>query len=127
MFKFVTIYRRVDDEAALETFFSSTHLPLAEQLPGLLKSEVSRIEGKPGGESRFHLMYELYFEADIWFRRAMATPIGVQLIEALKPWADAGVITWFFTTAYEEETAARRAFFDPQAVGYVAPPTDEEE
>ena len=62
MFKFVTIYRRVDDDNALEMFFSSTHLPLAEQLPGLLKSEVSRISGKPGGPSRYHLMYELYFE-----------------------------------------------------------------
>ena len=48
MFKFVTIYRRVDDDSALESFFSSTHLPLAEQLPGLLKSEVSRVSGRPG-------------------------------------------------------------------------------
>ena len=51
MFKFVTIYRRVDDMVALEEFFSGTHLPLAEQLPGLLRSEVGRIRGKPGGNS----------------------------------------------------------------------------
>lgn len=127
MFKFTTIYRRVDDEAALEAFFASTHLPLAEKLPGLIKSEVSRISGKPGGESRFHLMYELYFESDIWFQRALMTPAGLELMTALQPWADAKVISWFFATAYEEETAVRSAFFDPQAAGYLPPRPDEEE
>ena len=127
MYKFTAIYRRVDDEPTLENFFSGTHLPRAEKLPGLLKSEVSRIERKPGGESRFYLMYELYFESDIWFQRAMATPQGVQLIQALRPWADAKILTWFFATSFEEETVARSAFFNAKTAGYVAPPHDEEE
>ncbi len=127
MFKFVTIYRRVDDENALETFFSGTHMPLSEKLPGLLKSEVSRVNGKPGGESRFHLMYELYFEEKIWFERALFTPAGIELMTALQPWVEAKVITWYFATAYEAETAMHSAFFDATAAGYVAPPQDEEE
>lgn len=121
MFKFVTLYRRVDDETALENFFSGTHLPLSEQLPGLLKSEVSRITDKPGGESRFHLMYELYFESRLWFERAMATPAGVQLIEALMPWANAKALTWFFSDAYEQENPMRSAFFNSQEAGYLPP------
>jgi hypothetical protein len=56
MFKFVTMYRKVDDELALESFFAETHLQLAEKLPGMVKSEVGRITGKPGGQSRFHLI-----------------------------------------------------------------------
>ncbi|MCA9971047.1 MAG: EthD family reductase [Anaerolineales bacterium] len=126
MFKFVTIYRRVDDDDALETFFSTTHLPLAEKLHGLLKSEVSRIEGKPGGESRYHLMYELYFEGQEWFERALMTETGIRLMQALKPWADAKLVTWFYSTAYEEATATRRQFFDAEAIGYVAPFEEEE-
>ncbi|MEM7111678.1 MAG: EthD family reductase [Chloroflexota bacterium] len=102
MFKFTTIYRRVDDENTLETFFSETHLPLAEQLPELLKSEVSRIEGKPGGQSRFHLMYELYFADEHAYRRSMVSEIGVQLIQALKPWGDAKLLTWFYADSFEE-------------------------
>ena len=35
MFKFVVIYYRVDDDALLEDFYSSTHMVLTEQLPGL--------------------------------------------------------------------------------------------
>lgn len=102
MFKFVTIYRRVDDPDSLETFFSETHLPLAESLPNLVKRELSRVNRKPGGESRFHLMFELYFESEAHFQDAMLTETGVQLIEALMPWAEAKIITWFFTETFEE-------------------------
>lgn len=103
MYKFVTIYRRVDDEQALEQFFSQTHLPLAEQLPGLARREVSRIAHKPGGESRYHLMFELYFTSKVSFEAAMASPTGIQLIEALMPWAEAKIITWFFADAFTED------------------------
>ena len=103
MYKFVAIYRRVDDETLLEEFFNQTHLPLAEQLPGLVRREVSRVSHKPGGESRFHLMFELYFQSKVSFEAAMATPIGVQLIEALMPWAEARIITWFFADAFTED------------------------
>lgn len=86
----------------METFFSHTHLPLAEQLPNLLKREVSRVTHKPGGESRFHLMFELYFESEEHFREAMMSSVGVQLVQALKPWADKRIITWFYAGTFEE-------------------------
>jgi uncharacterized protein (TIGR02118 family) len=112
MFKFVTIYRRVDNEDVLEKFFAGTHLKLSEQLPGLIKSEVSRVNGKPGGESRFHLMYELYFESADSFETAIATPVGIKLIQALKHWADVKIVTWFFSESFEEETARAEAHHD---------------
>ena len=107
MFKFVTIYRRVDDENALEDFFSNTHLQLAEQLPGLLKSEVSRVAGRPGGESRFHLMYELYFDSDKVFFRDLASEPGQRLMTALKVWGDAKLLTWFYAESFEEAAVDR--------------------
>lgn len=102
MFKFTTIYRRVDDEAALEKFFSTIHLPLAEKLSFLLKREVCRISHKPGGQSRFLLMFELYFESEEDFQQAMATPTGIELIQSLQPWAENKLITWFYSEAFEE-------------------------
>lgn len=102
MYKFVTIYRKVDDEAKLETFFSGTHLPLAEALPNLRRREVSRISRKPGGQSRYHLMLELYFEDEMAFQTAVVSETGVQLIQALKPWAEANIITWFFAESFAE-------------------------
>jgi len=109
VFKFVTLYRRVDDEVQLEEFFSGTHLPLAEQLPGLLKSEVSRVTGKPGGASRFHLMYELYFASEAQFEAALQSTPGVELMLALKPWEEARLISWFYSHAFAEEARPRQA------------------
>ena len=106
MFKLVTLYRRVDDDNALEAFFSSTHLPLAEQLPGLQKSEVSRISGKPGGESRYHMMYELYFESREAYQKAMVSEPGLALLQALTPWWQNKIVTWFYAESYEEDAVA---------------------
>ena len=107
MFKFVTIYRVVDDPQAVEKLFSETHLPAAEKLPGLRKSEVSRITGQPGGRSRFVLMYELYFNSKLDFERAFYTEAGKIIIEALRPWAEAGLLTWFFAESFEEAPPAK--------------------
>lgn len=115
MYKLVTIYRRVDDEAALEKFFSETHLPLAEQLAGLVKSEVSRVTGKPGGESRFHLMYELYFASREAYQQAMVSETGLLLIQALTPWWQAKIIDWFYAESFEEEAGARVPAVDAEA------------
>ena len=103
MYKLTALYRQVDKPDTLEEFFSITHLPLAEQLPGLIKSEVSRVNHKPGGQSRFILMYELYFESEKALQAAFATAPGMQLIQALQPWDKAKILTWFYADVYEEE------------------------
>jgi len=102
MFKLVTLYRRVDDEAKLEEFFANTHLQLAEQLPGLLKSELSRVSGTPDGNSRFHITYELYFDDVKAFEDSVTGEVGRELIAALRPWREAGIITWYYSEAWEE-------------------------
>ncbi len=114
MHKLTTIYKQVDDPDLLDQFFSSTHLPLAEQLPGLLKSEVSRITHKPGGQSRFFMMYELYFESGEVLQDAFASPIGLQLIQALQPWAKAKIITWFYADIFEEEAGLWRTPYESE-------------
>jgi uncharacterized protein (TIGR02118 family) len=106
MFKFVTLYRQVDDEIALDEFFSGTHLPLAERLPGLVRRELSRVRGKPGGPSRYYLMFELYFDSAADFYGALESPTGQQLMAALVDWDTAGLLTWFYADTYEEAVAA---------------------
>ena len=108
MFKFVCIYRQVDDPSVLDDFFSSTHLQLAEQLPGLVRTELNRVAGKPGGQSRFYLMYSLYFGNDKVFEHALASQPGQQLMAALKPWADEKLISWFYSDAAEQNMLAQK-------------------
>ncbi len=111
MFKLTTLYRQVDDFEKLDNFFHNTHLQLAEQLPGLLKSEVTRINGKPGSlQSRFHLMYELYFESEEAYMEAFATETGLALVQALISWAEAKLITWFYGETFEETAEERERY-----------------
>jgi uncharacterized protein (TIGR02118 family) len=107
MFKFVMMYRKVDDEPALEAFFSETHRQLAEKLPGLVKTEVGRVSGKPGGQSRFHLVYELYFATQGDFYAALASQPGRSLMAALTEWADAKLITWYYADCFEETAVSQ--------------------
>lgn len=102
MHKFVVVYYRVDDETALEHFYSTTHLPLLEQLPGLVKLEVSRVLGQPTGQSRFHLMVEAYFENENAQRLALLTPAGLQMMDALRVWADAKLLIWYYADSFAE-------------------------
>ncbi len=102
MYKFTTLYRQVDDLDILDAFFSNVHLQLAEQLPGLVKTEISRVMGKPAGESRFYLTYELYFESKTAFEDAMKSKPGVQLMMNLAPWAQKRLVTWFYSESFEE-------------------------
>lgn len=102
MFQFTTLYYLVDDQDTLETFFSHTHLQLAEKLPGIVKSELSRISGQPGGKSRFHMAYSLYFATEESFYLSMASEPGVELMKALLPWAEAKLIVWYYADAYEK-------------------------
>jgi hypothetical protein len=57
---------------------------------------------KPGGHSRFHLMLELYFDDETAFQKAVVSETGVRLIQALTPWAEAKIITWFFAESFAE-------------------------
>lgn len=102
MYKFVVVYYRVDDEATLEDFYMGTHLPLVEQLPGLVKLEVSRVSGQPTGQSRFHLMVEAYFANDNAMRQALISPTGLQMMDALRVWADAKLLVWYYADSFEE-------------------------
>lgn len=102
-FKFVTLYRQVDDVDALETFFSTVHLRLGEQLAGLRRVETSRMKGKPGGNSRFYMSVELYFDSVTAFEQSLASDGGIELMQALKTWYDAKLITWYYAEVWEED------------------------
>jgi uncharacterized protein (TIGR02118 family) len=102
VFKFTILYYRVDDQEKFESFFSSTNVPLAEQLPSIVKIEVDRIVGKPGGRSRFHLAYSLYFATQESFNLAISSEAGLNFLGALRPWSDAGLLVWYYADVTDE-------------------------
>ena len=62
MVKLVALFKKPADVDAFEKHYTEIHTPLAQKMPGLRKLEVSRFTGSPGGEPKFYLMAEMYFE-----------------------------------------------------------------
>jgi uncharacterized protein (TIGR02118 family) len=61
MTKFVALFKKPGEAEEFDKYFATEVTPLLKKLPGLQKLETTRIQGAPFGDSKFHLMAELYF------------------------------------------------------------------
>ena len=62
MVKLVVRYKKPADVDAFEKHCREIHTPLVKKMPGLQKFELSHMTGSPGGEPKFYMMAELYFD-----------------------------------------------------------------
>ncbi len=76
MVKLVAMYRKPADVSAFEAHYKEIHTPLARKMPGLKKMEVAHFTGSPGGEPKFYMMAELYFDNKESMMSAMGSPEG---------------------------------------------------
>jgi uncharacterized protein (TIGR02118 family) len=84
-----------------EERFSNQFLPQAEQLPGLRRTEVTRILGAPGTTERgYYLEYEWYFDDLETLEAAMTSPAGQQLARQVETFGRDQVIL-FYGEVYE--------------------------
>jgi len=74
--KLVILYKKPADVNAFETHYRETHLPLARKMPGMRKLEVSHVTGSPGGEPKFYMMAEVYFDDKEAMMAALGSPEG---------------------------------------------------
>jgi len=76
MVKLIALYRKPADVAAFEQHYREVHTPLAKKMPGLRKLEVARCFGSPGGEPKFYLVAEMYFDNKDALMAALGSPEG---------------------------------------------------
>lgn len=76
MVKLVALYKKPADVAAFEKHYTEVHAPLAKKMPGLRRMEVCRFTGAPGGEPKFYLMAEMYFDDKSAMMMALGSPEG---------------------------------------------------
>jgi uncharacterized protein (TIGR02118 family) len=74
MVKLVAIYSIPENMEEFNQHYFETHAPLAKEVPGLIKLEVSKVYGAPMGESNLHLIAEMYFENKEALTEAMNSP-----------------------------------------------------
>ncbi len=60
--KLTVLYTQPDDPAAFDEHYLGVHVPLVHKIPGLERSETSKITtALDGGEQTYYRMAELYF------------------------------------------------------------------
>lgn len=74
MIRVTVLYDQPDDPAAFDKYYSETHIPLAKQLPGLLRYTVSR----GLRDKQYYLVAELDFESQEAVGAAFGSEIGKQ-------------------------------------------------
>jgi len=75
--KLVVLYTDPDDADAFEQHYNGTHMPLVNQIPGLLRAETGVVGAAiDGGGKTYHRITDLYFADDAALQAAFATGEG---------------------------------------------------
>lgn len=73
MKKMVVLYKAPQDPEAFMAYYREKHLPLVAKIPGLVRSEITRLDRTLMGDGYF-LMAEMFFADGDSFRAAMKSP-----------------------------------------------------
>ena len=95
MIKLVALYRRPPDHVAFDSHYDTVHIPLVREYPGLVRLEVTRITGAPIGDTKYHLMAEMYFADKAAMDAALASREGKVVARDLMGFA-ADLVTVFY-------------------------------
>jgi uncharacterized protein (TIGR02118 family) len=78
MIKYIALYQPPADPEAFDQAYFSSHKPLIDKVPGLIRQEIAKVARVfvPGmlGEAQPYLIAELYFESKDAMKAAFASP-----------------------------------------------------
>lgn len=78
MIKYIALYKKPANPEGFDEKYFSTHLPIADSVPGLVRAEVAKVQRVflAGflGDTELHLIAELYFESAESMKAAFKTP-----------------------------------------------------
>ena len=112
MYKLTILFRQPRDPAQFDKDWTEKFVPAADEMPGVLRIEVSHIDGGPTGPAEYHKMHEFYFADRTAMDNAMHSQKGVLAGNALQAIAP-GLYTLLFADVSED--IVRPAGFPPEA------------
>lgn len=99
MAKLVVLYKTPADPAAFDAYYESTHVPIAKQIPGLVRYEISTGEvSTPQGAAPYHLVAVLTFDSLAALHAGLGSPEGQAAAGDLGHFAQAGAELLLFET-----------------------------
>jgi uncharacterized protein (TIGR02118 family) len=92
MARLLVLYKRPTDVAAFDSYYFETHVPIAKQIPGLRKYEVSQGPvATPAGASDVHLIATLHFDDLAAIQHAFSSAEGRAAAKDVQKFATGGV------------------------------------
>jgi uncharacterized protein (TIGR02118 family) len=92
MFKATVLYSNPENPEAFDRYYAETHLPIAHQIPGLIKLEQTHLlPGPDGSKPAYHMMAELYFAGPGELQNAFGSREGQAATADLANFASGGV------------------------------------
>lgn len=102
----IALYKKPADTKAFDDHYFSTHIPLANTIPGLSRCEISNGPvGTPQGDSSYHLVAMLGFDSLEALQQGLASPEGQATAADLGNFAQAGVELLVFDTKDARSTS----------------------
>lgn len=87
MVKLIAYYKEPEDKDAFEKKYFEEHIPLANKMPGLLKTEIYRLKNLMGDGSKFYMQTEMSFENKDALNSAMSSAEGKEAAKNLMSFA----------------------------------------
>ena len=101
MKKLIALYRAPADADVFMAHYRTTHLPLVEKIPGLVRAELTRIDRTLMGEQGNFLLVEMIFADAESFKAAMKSPENAATGADLANFAQ-GLVTVMTGTVIED-------------------------
>ncbi|MFD1019202.1 EthD family reductase [Thalassobacillus hwangdonensis] len=77
MVKLIALYKHPENKEKFDEHYFNTHAPITAEIPGLKEMKVTRVTGSPmGGEGKYYLMCEMFYEDYDSMKAAMKTDEG---------------------------------------------------
>ena len=92
MVKLTLLYGHPADAVSFESYFATTHLPLAARITGMRRAEFSIVSSTlDGSSSPWYRIAELYFDDHRQLENSLGSPGGLAAVADLPNFANGGV------------------------------------
>ena len=99
MARIVALYDTPKDPAAFDAYYETTHVKIAQRIPGLRSIELSKGPiVTPAGPASYHRVGTLRFDSMADLQQALASPEGQATAADVMNFATGGVTLLFFDT-----------------------------
>jgi uncharacterized protein (TIGR02118 family) len=93
--KYVALYRVPEDAESFDKNYFATHVPIVNDTPGLVRTELAKVTRTMVGEPAYYLLAELYFDSVESMKAAFKTDPWRASGENLQSWGGMDLVTMF--------------------------------